>query len=130
VAVAYQARAEGKAMTDIFDEINQLAKDLDEEEHEAMTGSPASTFPEIRRAFDAIDADSGGYLIGTAYPGELDPKRFMVPAAWSHLCAPAEAALKRLREISEEDWRNFVIGEYPIRKLSASARATWRSRTS
>jgi hypothetical protein len=69
--------------------------------------------PELRRAFEAIERDSGGHLVGTVYPGTpIDMKRFEVPDAWTSLCEPADAGLKRLREHSDEDWQTFVFGEF------------------
>lgn len=69
-------------------------------------------FPTIRRAFDEVECDNGGHLIGTVYPGEpINLEAFEVPEKFAHLLAPAEAGLIRLWKKSQEDWLEFVCGE-------------------
>lgn len=69
-------------------------------------------YPHLRAAFEAIERDNGGHLIGRIYPGEpVELERFKIPEAWSHLVAGADLALARLKEISEEDLETFVCGE-------------------
>jgi hypothetical protein len=78
-----------------------------------MTIVDSSTFPALHAAFKEIECDNGGHLVGTVYPGTpIDLERFTVPEAWAHLVAPAEAALTRLRALSEDDWSTFITGEF------------------
>lgn len=68
-------------------------------------------FPLLRGAFAAIERDHGAHLIGTVYPGApIDLDNFAVPEAWAPLCAPAEAALSRLKAESADDFDAFVSG--------------------
>jgi hypothetical protein len=74
-----------------------------------MTESIGHPFPEIRLAFEAIEADSGGHLIGAVYPGQAPD--YGIPDAWMRPYAVAETGLKRLRTASAEDWETFICGE-------------------
>lgn len=72
----------------------------------------SSNYPNLHAAFEAIECDSGGHLLGTVYPGKpIDLDRFKVPEAWAHLASGAERALARLKADSEDDLETFVIGE-------------------
>jgi hypothetical protein len=69
-------------------------------------------FPELRAAFQLIEVDNGGHLIGTVYPGErINFEAFSIPDFWAHLAPAAEAALARLRACGKADLETFVIGE-------------------
>lgn len=69
-------------------------------------------FPEIQRAFEEIDNDGGlGELILLDPLHELPDNHYIVPPSLQHLCAPAEAALARLRVRSRKDWETFLVGE-------------------
>jgi hypothetical protein len=69
-------------------------------------------YPRVRDAFDLIECDSGGHLIGRVYPGKtIDFGRFEVPEAWAHLVPGAEQKLAHLIAGSETLWETFVTGE-------------------
>jgi hypothetical protein len=69
-------------------------------------------FPEVCAGFRLIEEDNGGHLIGRVYPGEpINLEAFEVPDGWSHMLAPAEAGLSRLRRETPELWDTFVIGD-------------------
>lgn len=69
-------------------------------------------YPHLRAAFEAIERDNGGHLIGTVYPGErINLDAFDIPDAWAHLVAGADRSLARLKADSETDLETFVVGE-------------------
>jgi hypothetical protein len=68
-------------------------------------------FPEIDRALDAIDEDTGARLIWERFPDVRPPHPHRIPERWRALAPPAETALRRLRETSVEDWETFLTGE-------------------
>jgi hypothetical protein len=69
-------------------------------------------YPRVRDAFEAIECDSGGHLIGRVYPGKaIDFGRFHVPLEWEHLVPGAERGLHHLVAGSEALWETFVIGD-------------------
>ncbi len=73
----------------------------------------SSSFPAIHLAMVSVEVDNGGHLIGTVYPGEpIDLDTFVVPDAWEHLVAPAEAGLARLlADVGPDEFVDWVNGE-------------------
>lgn len=73
----------------------------------------AKNFPQVWAAFRLIQIDSGAHLIGTVYPGDpINLELFEVPDECTHLLTQAEAALDRLLRSSQEEWEEFVMGDY------------------
>jgi len=68
--------------------------------------------PALAFAFEEIERDNGGHLIGTVYPGEApDLEAFVIPDVWAPLVPAAEAALAALREPeNDRTFIDFVVG--------------------
>ncbi|WP_439392375.1 hypothetical protein ACRQ5Q_22530 [Bradyrhizobium sp. PMVTL-01] len=63
----------------------------------------------MRKAFEMVERDGGGHLVGRIYPGtSINFEAFSVPESWAQLVSGAESGLARL---TEEDFETFVVGE-------------------